>query len=136
MSATDVHRAIARILLVEDEDKLRASLAEGLELEDWHVATAATGAEATRLIESEPFDLLVLDYMLPDYDGIEVVRQARAHHLNTPVLMITAHPAALGQLVEARNGAIECLAKPFAFGDLVDRCRALLERQAANSAQS
>ena len=129
MIASGVQRAIARILLVEDEDKLRASLAEGLRLEEWSVATAATGAEATELIDAVEFDLLVLDYMLPDYDGIEIVRRARARNVNTPVLMITAHTTALAQLAEIKSGAIDWLSKPFAFGDLVGRCRALLERK-------
>src|SRR3954471_17475747 len=83
----------ARILLIEDEPKLRESLAEGLRLEDWNVSTGATGAEAQTLIEPERFDLLILDWMLPDHDGIEVLRHIRSRGISVPVLMVTARHA-------------------------------------------
>src|SRR5438105_2770222 len=81
---------LPHVLLVEDEPKLRKSLAEGLRLEAWHVVTAANGEEAMRQIGTRDFDLLVLDWMLPDLDGIEILRRVRVQHPNLPVLMITA----------------------------------------------
>jgi DNA-binding response OmpR family regulator len=115
-----------QVLIVEDERKLRESLAEGLRLEEWMVATAATGAEAMHVIASAHFDLVILDWMLPDYDGIEVLRWARARHPGLRVLMITARVAHADRQRAHENGVAEFLPKPFAFDDLLARCSALL----------
>ena len=117
---------LPRILLVEDERKLRESLAEGLRLEEWEVDTAATGADALAAIRTGIFDLVLLDWMLPDLEGIDVLRGTRAHSPRLPVLMITARCTHADQVTAFRNGATDYLAKPFAFDDLVARCRALV----------
>lgn len=117
-----------RVLIVEDEAKTCASLAEGLQLEGWTVATAATGDEAMRLIAGQAFDLMVLDWMLPGRDGIEVLRHARERGSQTPVLMLTARSELNDRIAGLENGADDFLAKPFAFAELVARCRALLRR--------
>src|ERR1043165_2830904 len=79
-----------RVLVVEDEEKTRDSLAEGLRLETWNVETAATRQEALGSIERRAFDLVVLDWMLPDHDGLEILRELRQRDRQTPVLMLTA----------------------------------------------
>jgi len=117
-----------RVLLVEDEKKTRESVAEGLRLETWTVTTAADGGEAADWLGRETFDLIVLDWMLPDRDGIDVLRQSRMGGVQTPVLMLTARGAVDDRVLGLEAGADDYLAKPFAFVELLARCRALLRR--------
>jgi DNA-binding response OmpR family regulator len=117
-----------RVLVVEDEQKTRESLAEGLRMESWAVLTAATGEEALTLVRREAFDLLVLDWMLPDRDGLEVLQQVRGQGQHTPVLMLTARSTLDDRVVGLNSGADDYLPKPFAFAELLARCRALLRR--------
>ena len=118
--------SLVRVLLVEDEPKLRTSLIEGLQLEQWSVTGAATGAEASQLIESQHFDLIVLDWMLPDCDGLEIVRDLRANRRQVPVLMITARGGGANKAAALQSGATDLLAKPFSFDELLARARKLL----------
>ena len=117
-----------RVLVVEDEQKTRDSLAEGLRLESWSVQTAASGEEALQIVQRDSFDLVVLDWMLPDHDGIEVLQRIRAHGQHTPVLMLTARSTLNDRVIGLDSGADDYLAKPFAFAELLARCRALLRR--------
>lgn len=117
-----------RVLVVEDEQKTRESLAEGLRMETWSVATAETGQEALGLLGRDPFDLVVLDWMLPDRDGIEVLRAVRSRGDHTAVLMLTARSTLNDRVTGLDSGADDYLAKPFAFAELLARCRALLRR--------
>ena len=119
-----------RVLLVEDEDKTRDSIAEGLRLEGWSITGAATGKSAIALLEHEAFDLMVLDWMLPDQDGIEVLRHLRSRGQHTPVLMLTARSTLNDRVVGLDSGADDYLSKPFAFAELLARCRAMLRRPA------
>ena len=119
---------LPRVLLVEDEKKTRESVAEGLRLETWVVTTAADGGEAADCLERGAFDLIVLDWMLPDRDGIDVLRQFRRDGVQTPVLMLTARGAVDDRVLGLEAGADDYLAKPFAFVELLARCRALLRR--------
>jgi len=127
MSAADFTTP-PRVLVVEDEQKTRESLAEGLRMETWAVATAASGQEALGLLGREPFDLVVLDWMLPDRDGIEVLQEIRARGEQTSVLMLTARSTLSDRVTGLDSGADDYLAKPFAFAELLARCRALLRR--------
>src|SRR5688572_1259974 len=117
----------ARILLVDDEPKLRNSLANGMRLEQWVVVAAANGAEAMRSLDSEPFDLVVLDWMLPDADGVEIMQQIRTRWPDVPVVMITARNGRTDRAWALEHGASDFIVKPFAFVDLVARCRKLLD---------
>lgn len=117
-----------RVLVVEDEQKTRDSLAEGLRLESWTVSGAATGAEAIALVDRDPFDLVVLDWMLPDRDGIEVLQYLRSRGNVVPVLMLTAKSTLNDRVIGLDSGADDYLSKPFAFAELLARCRALLRR--------
>jgi DNA-binding response OmpR family regulator len=116
------------VLVVEDEQKTRDSLAEGLRMEQWEVETACAGDEATVRIERDNFDLVVLDGMLPDRDGLEVLREIRQHGVQTPVLMLTARAGLDDRVTGLESGADDYLPKPFAFAELLARCRALLRR--------
>jgi two-component system, OmpR family, copper resistance phosphate regulon response regulator CusR len=118
------------VLVVEDEMKTRESLAEGLRLESWRVHTTATATEATKELETVRFDLVVLDWMLPDRDGVELVRQIRAGGNRVPVLMLTARGTVQDRIAGLDSGADDYLPKPFAFAELLARCRALLRRPA------
>lgn len=117
-----------RLLVVEDEQKTRESLAEGLRMETWDVETAANSRDAMVSLESAPFDLVVLDWMLPDGDGVEVLRRVRERGVRTPVLMLTARGSVHDRVAGLNSGADDYLPKPFAFAELVARCRALLRR--------
>jgi len=119
-------KSVVRVLLVEDEPKLRQSLVEGLQLEQWAVTGVSTGAEALRQTAVQSFDLIVLDWMLPDCDGLEIVRRLRESANRVPVLMITARAAHADKATVLKSGATDYLAKPFAFDELLGRCRTLL----------
>lgn len=120
------------ILIVDDEEKLRASLAEGMELEGWQITTASCGAEASACCGRQPFQLIVLDWMLPDCDGVDWIRTLRSRKISTPVLMLTARGSISDRLAGFDSGADDYLVKPFAFAEMVARCRALLRRQVRN----
>lgn len=117
-----------RVLVVEDERKTRDSLVEGLRLEAWNVSAAATGNEAAGLIDHDAFDLVVLDWMLPDRDGLAVLEHLRTRGSVTPVLMLTARSSLTDRVTGLDAGADDYLGKPFAFAELLARCRALLRR--------
>ena len=117
-----------RVLIVEDETKTLDSLAEGLGLEGWAVVPVDTGIAAMAAVEREAFDLIVLDWMLSDRDGVDVLRHLRQRGMQTPVLMLSARSALADRIVGLDSGADDYLPKPFAFAELLARCRALLRR--------
>lgn len=116
------------VLIVEDEEKTRLSLAEGLELEGWSISTAEGGNEAVALIEQRAFDLVILDWMLPGLDGLAVLRRIRSRGTQTPVLMLTVRDAVGDRVTGLEAGADDYVTKPFALAELVARSRALLRR--------
>jgi two-component system, OmpR family, copper resistance phosphate regulon response regulator CusR len=117
-----------RILVIEDEQKLGRALREGLEAEQYGVALAHTGEEGFYLVQTESFDLVVLDVMLPGRNGIEILSAMRLHGLRTPVLMLTARDAIEDRVRGLDTGADDYLVKPFAFPELLARIRALSRR--------
>jgi DNA-binding response OmpR family regulator len=127
--------AAARVLIVDDEWKIRDSLGRGIrKVESWTVELAPNGTEALAKLSQLPIDLLVLDWMLPDVSGLEILRHIRTHGLNTAVLMVTARDAVADRVSGIEAGADDYLVKPFAFEELLARCRAILRRREANSA--
>ena len=120
-----------RILLVDDEPKLRRSLAEALSLEDWTVTCAASGLEARQILAAHAFDLIILDWMLPDCDGLEIIRQLRAADKTVPVLMITARAGAGADVLVRQGGANDFLTKPFSIDEFLARSRALMKKAPA-----
>lgn len=127
-TAAPASPAATRVLVVEDEPKVARALREGLEGEGCVVATAATGEEAFFLASSEPFDLLILDRMLPGREGLEVLRALRQKGLLTPVLVLTARDAVEDRVEGLDSGADDYMVKPFAFTELLARVRALVRR--------
>ena len=117
-----------RILVVEDERKVAKAIREGLEGESYSVAVAHTGEDGFFLANSERFDLVVLDVMLPGRSGIEVLAAMRRRGLQTPVLLLTAKDAIEDRVSGLDAGADDYLVKPFAFPELSARIRALLRR--------
>ena len=117
-----------RVLVVEDEPKVARAIREGLEGEGYRVVTAPTGEEGFFLASSEPFDLLILDRMLPGREGIEVLRALRQKGLLCPVLVLTARDAVEDRVEGLDSGADDYMVKPFAFTELLARVRALVRR--------
>jgi two-component system OmpR family response regulator len=117
-----------RILVVEDEVKMAALLKRGLEEEGYAVDTAQTGTDAIWLGTENPYDLIVLDLMLPDRDGFEVCRELRESGRWAPVIMLTAKDGVRDRVTGLDVGADDYLTKPFSFAELLARCRALLRR--------
>jgi len=118
----------ARVLIVEDEKKVARALREGLEAERYHVHVASTGEEGFFLAQHEPFDLVVLDLMLPRRDGLEILATLRKRGWETPVLILTAKDTVDDRVQGLDRGADDYLVKPFAFPELLARIRALLRR--------
>jgi two-component system copper resistance phosphate regulon response regulator CusR len=101
-----------RILVIEDEQKLGQALKEGLETEHYGVALAYTGEEGFYLVQTESFDLVILDVMLPGRSGLEILRAMRQHGLRTPVLMLTARDAIEDRVRGLDTGADDYLLNP------------------------
>jgi two-component system response regulator MprA len=117
-----------RILVVEDEARIASFISRGLRLEGYQVDVAPDGETALDKAFTHTPDLIVLDVMLPDIDGLEVCRQLRMTGADEPVLMLTAKDAIPDRVAGLDAGADDYLVKPFAFDELLARIRALLRR--------
>lgn len=118
-----------RLLVVEDEARLRRSLCEALREESYAVDEAADGTEGLFKAENTSYDTIILDVMLPEMDGWEVLRRVRLKH-PTPVLMLTARDATQDRVRGLDGGADDYLVKPFELAELFARVRALIRRSA------
>ena len=119
-----------RLLIAEDDEKLSTALTRGLRGEGYAVDVAATGDEAIFNARVYEYDAVILDVMLPGPDGIEVCRALRSNGRWSPVLMLTARDGVADRIRGLDSGADDYLIKPFDFGELVARLRALLRRGA------
>lgn len=117
-----------RILLVEDEIALGNVLKHGLEEHGYAVDLAANAEDALAFASTEPYDVVVLDVMLPDVDGFRVCRRLRSDGINVPVLMLTALDSVEDRVAGLDSGADDYLPKPFDPRELLARVRALLRR--------
>jgi two-component system, OmpR family, copper resistance phosphate regulon response regulator CusR len=117
-----------KILIVEDDTKTAQAIHVGLQNEQYESIVAASGEEGLKLLDAQAFDSIVLDWMLPDRDGIEVVAALRARGDRTPVLLLTARDSIEDRVLGLDSGADDYLIKPFAFAELVARLRVLLRR--------
>jgi two-component system response regulator MprA len=117
-----------RVLIVEDEPKLAASLDEGLREADYIVDVAADGEEALHFTRTSTYDAIVLDILLPRVGGLEVCRQVRSSGSLTPILMLTARDTLDDKVAGLDRGADDYLTKPFELAELLARLRALLRR--------
>jgi DNA-binding response OmpR family regulator len=118
---------MAHVLVVEDEPQIAALVRENLQAEGYSVSVAGDGHTALRLLGERPPDLVILDWMLPGLDGLEVCRRIRARSI-TPILMLTARGEELDRVLGLEVGADDYLTKPFSMRELVARARALLRR--------
>ena len=116
------------LLIVEDEPKVARALREGLETEGYRVTVAHTGEDGFFLASTRPFDVMLLDRMLPGRDGLEILATLRRKGLLTPVLVLTARDAVEDRVAGLDAGADDYLVKPFAFSELLARVRALVRR--------
>jgi DNA-binding response OmpR family regulator len=121
------------VLVVEDEPHIRELVALHLELDGWTVTQTGDGQEALRLARAEPFDLVILDLMLPGLDGMTVLRAIRrdAPAKDVPVLLLTARRDESDKVLGLESGADDYLTKPFGVRELVARARALTRRPRA-----
>ena len=117
-----------RILVVDDEPTLTELLSMALRLEGWEVQTAGNGFAAVRAARSAVPDAVVLDVMLPDMDGLEVLRRLRAHTPEVPVLFLTAKDAVEDRIAGLTAGGDDYVTKPFSLEEVVARLRGLLRR--------
>jgi two-component system, OmpR family, copper resistance phosphate regulon response regulator CusR len=122
-----------RILVVEDEHKLAQVLKDGLQAQQHNVSLARTGEEGFYLVETQPFDLVLLDVMLPGRSGIEILGTMRHRGVKTPVLMLTARDTVEDRVLGLDAGADDYLVKPFALPELLARVRALSRRGAVDT---
>jgi len=119
-----------RVLVVEDEKKVSAFIQRGLEEEGFTVDVASDGEEGIEKAVAQAFDLILMDVMLPRMDGLVAIKVLREKGLQTPVLCLTARDTVEDKVAGLDIGADDYLAKPFAFAELVARCRALIRRGA------
>ena len=117
-----------RILIVEDEPKLALAVKQGLEAEDHSVSIAATGEDGFFLAQTNPFDLLIFDIMLPGRDGIEIMANLRRLGHRTPVILLTSKDSVEDRVRGLDSGADDYLTKPFALSELQARVRAVARR--------
>jgi len=122
-----------RILLVEDDAKIAAFIRKGLKAEGYAVDHAADGQEGLHLALTEPYDAAVIDVMLPQMDGLRLVKAMRQERKNTPVLILSAKGAVEDRVKGLQTGADDYLTKPFAFSELLARVQALLRRASGAS---
>ncbi len=120
-----------RILLADDDLKFCDVVKRGLEEEAYAVDCVHDGEDGLYYAENGPYNLIILDIMMPKTDGLEICRRLRAKNISTPVLMLTAKDAVEDRVAGLDTGADDYLVKPFAFPELLARVRALLRRKSS-----
>jgi len=118
----------ASILLVEDEENFRDALKLNLELEGYSITSANDGAQAIKAVEQEYFDLIILDIMLPEIDGITVVETIRVQNNEVPILILSAKNSSADRVLGLKKGADDYLTKPFNLEELLLRVQKLIEK--------
>lgn len=118
-----------RVLLVEDERQLAHIIKKGLEEEGYSIDVAYNGEEGLYMVENLPADIVVLDILLPKVDGLSILSKIRKKGIKTPVLLLTAWDSLSDKIKGLDTGADDYLTKPFEFGELLARIRALLRRK-------
>jgi two-component system alkaline phosphatase synthesis response regulator PhoP len=116
------------ILLVEDEENLHEALKLNLELEGYQVVSAMDGMQALKALQNQYFDLMILDIMLPEMDGIEVLESIRIQNNELPVLILSAKNSSADRILGLKKGADDYLTKPFNLEELLLRVQKLIEK--------
>jgi len=119
-----------RLLLAEDDDRLREVLVRGLREAGYFVDAAANGDDAIAYLSLNEYGVCILDWRLPGPSGVEIVKWIRARNIGTPILMLTARDSPADRVEALDGGADDYLIKPFDYGELLARLRALLRRPA------
>jgi heavy metal response regulator len=122
-----------RILVVEDENKIASFLQRGLKEQGYSVDVTENGEEGYFLASTQEYDLIILDLMLPKMDGLSLCRKLRQDNVQVPLLMLTAKDALRDKVTGLDSGADDYLTKPFAFEELLARCRALLRKRPSSA---
>src|SRR4030095_1359557 len=135
-SAMERHANDRRVLVVEDEPHIRELVALHLRLEGWIPELVDNGVTALDRLRADPYDLVILDIMLPGLDGLTVLEALRRESANidAPVLLLTARREESDKVLGLESGADDYLAKPFGVRELVARARALMRRPRAGAA--
>jgi DNA-binding response OmpR family regulator len=129
--AASKHREVVlmHVLLIEDEPRLATDVRKELNEQGYAVDIAGGGEEALDWVDTDLHDVIVLDSVLPDIDGLEVCRRLRRQQVQTPILLLTANDAMADRVAGLDAGADDSLSKPFAFSELAARLRALTRRR-------
>ena len=122
-----------RILTVDDESSLTELLSMAMRYEGWEVATAGSGLDAVKVARDVRPDAIVLDMMLPDFDGLEVMRRIRTEQPDVPVIFLTAKDAVEDRIGGLTAGGDDYVTKPFSLEELIARLRGLLRRTGATT---
>ena len=122
-----------KILIVEDDEKIARVIQLELEFEEYEVVIAYTGKEALERYESDTFDLILLDVMIPELNGLEVLRRVRQKDENTRIIMLTARDAVMDKVSGLDSGANDYMTKPFEIEELLARIRTQLKQKSAVS---
>jgi heavy metal response regulator len=125
-----------RILIIEDEAKVAQFLKKGFQAESFSVDIAEDGQKGSFLARGEPYDVIILDIMLPKKNGIEVLKEIRKDNVSTPILMLTAKSDLEDRVNGLNLGADDYMAKPFAFSEVLARVRAIIRRKSDDSKTS
>ena len=124
-----------KVLTVDDEPSLTELLAMAMRYEGWEVTTAATGNDEVRAARAIKPDAIVLDMMLPDFDGLEVMRRIRTEQPDVPVIFLTAKDGVSDRITGLTAGGDDYVTKPFSLEEVIARLRGLLRRSGATTVQ-
>jgi two-component system OmpR family response regulator len=139
MSSGDLTRpdgSPLRVLVVDDEPNITALLTMALRYEGWETVAAHSGSKAVTAAKEHRPDAIILDVMLPDFDGIEVLRRTRAHLPDVPILFLTARDAVEDRVAGLTAGGDDYVTKPFALEEIVARLRGLMRRSGARRTEA
>jgi DNA-binding response OmpR family regulator len=125
-----------KILIVEDEPSLNLLLAQALRSENYIIDSARDGEEGSFLARTNSYDLIIMDYMLPKINGLEVIKEIRAEKISTPIIMLTVRSEIDDKVIVLGSGADDYLTKPFSMAELSARIKVLTKRPKINNKET